>query len=350
MNQLHNDQTSEFANPGLCLDFVSVLPEKDDLSGVLIEPVRKFMSRESKQVRAQLVRIGFELAKGSASANGSNSAVTDPAVSDERLVECLAYLVEAIHAGSLVIDDIQDNSEIRRGQPALHLQIGVPCAINAANWLYFWPTELIRQQNLPPAIELDLYRLFHQTMIRAHHGQAMDLGHDMTQIGQIEARKISLAAIELKTGELMAMCAEFGAIAGQADSDQRAHLATAGRRFGIALQMFNDIGEVVTTDHGVNCDSALTRPSWIWAVAADELGPEEFKQFQETLRHTGKGREPGSRVLQVISARAIQLARTEMESTLNLVTNLTGAQENIASVNAISAIKKLAVKVMKAYA
>ena len=50
--------------------------------------------------------------------------------------------VEMLHAGSLVIDDFEDDSLTRRGQPALHRVIGPARAVNAGNWMYFRALEL----------------------------------------------------------------------------------------------------------------------------------------------------------------------------------------------------------------
>jgi geranylgeranyl pyrophosphate synthase len=206
------------------------------LDRALLEPVREFVTRDSKQVRAQLVRIGFSLATDHFTSVGPDR---------ERLLDSLACVVEALHAGSLMIDDIQDADDMRRGKAALHMQIGVPRAINAANWLYFWPTDLLCQQALSPFLELEIYRLFHKTMMRAHQGQALDLGHDMTRTSQHDVFEISMTAIELKTGELTRMCTELGAIVGEASSEKRGVLAEFGQRFGVALQAFNDIGELI---------------------------------------------------------------------------------------------------------
>jgi hypothetical protein len=54
-------------------------------------------------------------------------------------------VVEFIHAGSLVVEDIEDGSRIRRGRVALHVRYGMPVALNAGNWLYFWPFELLKK-------------------------------------------------------------------------------------------------------------------------------------------------------------------------------------------------------------
>src|SRR5512142_2931568 len=66
----------------------------------------------------------------------------------------LIGIVEGLHLGSLIIDDIEDESSTRRGGPTLHRQIGVPNALNAGNWLYFWPALLVPRLKLGPDREL----------------------------------------------------------------------------------------------------------------------------------------------------------------------------------------------------
>ena len=313
------------------------------LDRALLGPVREFVSRESKQVRAQLVRIGFSLAS-------DDSRAVQP--SADQLIDCLACVVEALHAGSLMIDDIQDDDEIRRGKAALHLQIGVPLAINAANWLYFWPADLLRQQDLAPAMELEIYRLFHKTMMRAHQGQALDLGHDMTRTSQTEALDISVAAIELKTGELMAMCSELGAIVGEAAPARRDQLAKFGRSFGVALQMLNDVGEVSAKNATPKNNSSrprgpLHRPSWVWAVAAQELKPDEFFMFQNVMRKPSESSPADAVLLNRVVAKATELALAEFETCMDEMNSIVQNNVHLAT---LSWLRELAQKVMIAYA
>jgi geranylgeranyl pyrophosphate synthase len=307
------------------------------LDSALLGPVREFVSRDSKQVRGQMVRIGFSL---------SNDDLKSALPKQDSLLDCLACVVEALHAGSLMIDDIQDAAEMRRGKTALHTQIGVPLAINAANWLYFWPSDLLRQQSLSPTMELEIYRLFHRTMMRAHQGQALDLGHDMTKTSQLEALEISAAAIELKTGELMAMCAEFGAIVGEADSVRRSHIAKFGRRFGVALQMLNDIGEVTSKSSSPKPIGSLNRPSWVWTLAAKDLRPDEFFQFQSMMCRPHEGFDGAPLASHRIVVKAGQQAMEEFE---NVMEEIQSVVKNGSHLATISWLRELAQKVMIAY-
>jgi hypothetical protein len=75
----------------------------------LLSPIQEFLGRPAKKIRAQLVFSSFEL---------SNQGL-DRDAGRQSTVAALAALVEELHAGSLVIDDIQDAGENRRGRPAL---------------------------------------------------------------------------------------------------------------------------------------------------------------------------------------------------------------------------------------
>ena len=55
------------------------------------------------------------------------------------LGEILGAVGEVIHNGSLVIDDIEDKSDFRRGKPCLHILKGDDIAINVGCFMYFQP-------------------------------------------------------------------------------------------------------------------------------------------------------------------------------------------------------------------
>jgi geranylgeranyl diphosphate synthase, type III len=69
------------------------------------------------------------------------------------------------------IDDIQDDSKLRRGEPVAHLVFGVAQTINSGNYTYFQAMEeLYKLRN--PAIAI---RIFTEEMLNLHRGQGMDI-------------------------------------------------------------------------------------------------------------------------------------------------------------------------------
>ena len=102
----------------------------DDIIKVaLLNPVKDVTSNRGKRIRGKLVAQTYWLLT-----EGSTPSHVETV---QRGMG--AEVVELIHAGSLIVDDIEDGSMIRRGKPALHIRYGLPTALNAGNWLYFWP-------------------------------------------------------------------------------------------------------------------------------------------------------------------------------------------------------------------
>lgn len=68
------------------------------------------------------------------------------------------------------IDDIEDNSELRRGRPVAHHIYGVPATINCANYVYF--VSLQRCQALGNERAMNVYI---KEMLALHQGQGLDI-------------------------------------------------------------------------------------------------------------------------------------------------------------------------------
>ena len=79
----------------------------------LLTPVDDIVGRPSKRFRSQLVEFGARLA---------GQLPPEPPIF-ERCRQC-TLLIELLHAGSLIIDDIEDESPVRRGQPTLQRKYG----------------------------------------------------------------------------------------------------------------------------------------------------------------------------------------------------------------------------------
>lgn len=55
----------------------------------------------------------------------------------QEMIDGICILIESLHNASLIIDDIEDNSKIRRDEPVVHLKFGVKKSIISANFVYF---------------------------------------------------------------------------------------------------------------------------------------------------------------------------------------------------------------------
>jgi len=219
----------------------------------LCAPARDFLGRPGKEFRARLVELSWQL-----------GGASDPVPLE------LPLLVEILHAGSLIVDDIEDESDERRGAPALHRTYGVPTALNTGNWMYFWPFALIGRMQVPESVRLRLYERTSGTLMRCHEGQALDLAARVHELARRDIPNVVRATTRLKTGALMELAACLGAIAAGGSAARVDKLAAFGRELGCALQMLDDHG-------GLACEARRSkgledlgglRPTWPWAWLA----------------------------------------------------------------------------------
>jgi geranylgeranyl pyrophosphate synthase len=250
---------------------------RDRLTRQLFEPLTEFLSRPGKNLRAQLVRLGMELA-----------AEADLTPEQLRCWERLSEIVEAIHAGSLIVDDIQDNSAERRGEPCFHRLHGAAQAINAGNWLYFWSLQLLRQAQLEPAVAARIEDLIIDALLEGHLGQALDLSVPIDMVPREEVAATCDAAMNLKTGCLTSLALCAGALAGAIPAPPIENLKALGYRYGLLLQSYDDLKNFrrrQAPDPKCLEDLRHRRPSYLWSLVSRRGSPEQFAHFIDLTRH-----------------------------------------------------------------
>jgi geranylgeranyl pyrophosphate synthase len=255
----------------------------DIIQIALLGPVNELTSNHGKRIRGQLVHLSYRLV----SQDNPSSVIA------AKQCRTCAEVVELIHAGSLIVDDIEDGSCFRRGKPALHIRYGLPIALNAGNWLYFWPFELVKALELSSETTLSVYECYHQTLLRAHFGQAIDLGSRVDQLPQCSVVEVCRASLALKTGALMGFAMVLGGAIGGAAKETIFALDDFGRELGVALQMFDDLGNILgVRDPSKRYeDLTLYRPSWAWASAAKTSSPQSYQRFVSAVNKLPDARE-----------------------------------------------------------
>eukprot|EP01125_Pyxidicula_operculata_P017754 TRINITY_DN6259_c0_g1_i1.p1 TRINITY_DN6259_c0_g1~~TRINITY_DN6259_c0_g1_i1.p1 ORF type:complete len:301 (+),score=47.82 TRINITY_DN6259_c0_g1_i1:1-903(+) len=89
---------------------------------------------------------------------------------DETTLDNLSELIAILHNASLMIDDIEDNSRLRRGAPVCHNVFGVPSTINTANYMYFLAMVRVHNTGSPEAT-----KVFLEELLNLHRGQGYDI-------------------------------------------------------------------------------------------------------------------------------------------------------------------------------
>ncbi|KAL5483035.1 hypothetical protein ACEPAI_8264 [Sanghuangporus weigelae] len=94
------------------------------------------------------------------------------AVPEEKLAT-IAKVVSMLHSASLLVDDIEDDSQLRRGIPVAHKIYGVPQTINCANYMYFQAyQELFRLRDTETAA---IDKIVTEELLNLHRGQGLEL-------------------------------------------------------------------------------------------------------------------------------------------------------------------------------
>ena len=90
----------------------------------------------------------------------------------------ISVVAEFVHNGSVIIDDIKDDSRTRRGEPTIHLRYGLPTAINAGNQLYFLPLLALSGHPAltPEQRNEESYRVVIRMFVQAHIGHPICTG------------------------------------------------------------------------------------------------------------------------------------------------------------------------------
>jgi geranylgeranyl diphosphate synthase, type I len=151
-----------------------------------------------------------------------------------------AAAVELVHNFSLVHDDIQDNSDKRRGRPTTWVKWGMPMAINVGDALFVMSTQAMMdlKENYEPETIVRAAEILHNTCLELTRGQFLDMSYEArTDLG-VEDYWPMIAG---KTAALLSACCHIGALLGGADDIRQDAYRAFGHYLGLAFQVQDDI-------------------------------------------------------------------------------------------------------------
>jgi len=203
----------------------------DRFARTMIGPVRDITDRGGKAWRSYAALACCDIVGGDS----------------RKFVKWLA-MPEFMHVGSLIVDDVQDRSDVRRGGPTVHTIYGDAHAINAGTAAYFMGQKLLASEELSAADRLRLYELYFEALRAGHAGQALDIeGFDDVvddAIARDDAASLEhriLAIHRLKTAAPAAALARMGAVAGGGSDAQIEAVGDFFEGLGLAFQIIDDV-------------------------------------------------------------------------------------------------------------
>src|SRR5215210_2272545 len=164
-----------------------------------------------------------------------------------------AAAVELVHNFSLVHDDIQDNSDKRRGRPTTWVKWGMPMAINVGDALFVISNQAIMdlKGNYPAEMIVRAAEILHNTGLELTRGQFLDMSYEERNDLTVEDYWPMIVG---KTAALLSAGCHIGAVLGGGDETKLDAYRAFGHYLGLAFQVPDDI-------LGIWGDEALTGKS-----------------------------------------------------------------------------------------
>jgi len=130
------------------------------MENILLEPVSYYKNQKGKNIRKLLGDLFGNLLS----------------VNQED-IELANNIINSFHNASLVIDDIEDNSLLRRNEPCSHIKYGIPLTLNAGYMEIFQSLKIISTQYSSNTTNKIIEYLYH-----LHEGQGMDIYYTTNKI------------------------------------------------------------------------------------------------------------------------------------------------------------------------
>jgi len=237
----------------------------------IADPVWEFLDRGGKRWRPNLFLLVCEALGG------------EP----DKLLD-FAIIPEVIHNGTLMIDDVEDASEIRRGKPCTYKLFGLDIAINTGNVMYYLPllTLIKNKDKLPIEKQNKIYEIYLQEMIRLSFGQAMDIAWHKGLVKANEKQYLQMCVY--KTGTLARMAAKMAAVLTGASDDTVERIGRFAETIGVAFQIQDDVLDLVGEEFaerkgGLGQDITEGKRSLMVIHTLEKAEPADKKRLLEIL-------------------------------------------------------------------
>ncbi len=245
------------------------------INNSITKPIWDFLSRGGKRWRPALFML-----------------VAEAMGADMEKVKDFAVIPEMAHEGSIMIDDIEDNGELRRGKPCTHKLFGIDIAVNAGNTMYFLPMLILikNRGNLDENTTIRAYEVFAQEMINIHFGQALDIWWHKGNTDTITEKQY-MQMCAYKTGCLARMAAKLAVVVSGGSTEQEEKIGKMAESIGIAFQIQDDIlsasSEKFQTKKGYGDDITEGKRTLMVIHALGKANEKDRKRLLEILNlHT----------------------------------------------------------------
>jgi geranylgeranyl diphosphate synthase, type I len=197
-----------------------------------------------------------------------------------------SIIPEIIHNATLMVDDIEDNSNTRRGDKCVHLKYGNAQTINNGNFNYFFPMLIVQNSNIPDSHKIKIYETIIQEMTELHLGQERDIDWANKNNYDVNIDEY-LQMCEYKTGALLGISMKIGAILSNTNGKKINELEEIAYPIGIAFQIKDDILNLKPTEQwGKDSGEDITegKLSYVVVYTLSNANKQDKEKLSSILR------------------------------------------------------------------
>jgi len=213
-------------------------PGYPDMERYLYGPLRAYSVNGGKRHRPLICLLACEAVGG-----------------DPSLAWRPAAAIEHFHTAALIHDDIEDDSQTRRGEPTMHITEGLGLAINAGDLaLSLVCGTVVDDPLLPDAMKLRVLSELVAMTDRTIEGQALDIGWARDGRFDLSVEDYLVMAQHKTAYYSGAVPLAVGAIVGGAPEPTVELLRSFGMAAGLAFQIQDDVLNLVGSKESVAKD------------------------------------------------------------------------------------------------
>ncbi|KAI0821181.1 isoprenoid synthase domain-containing protein [Irpex lacteus] len=210
----------------------------------LLEPYTHISSVPGKDIRGQMIAA-------------FNAWLQVP---EDKLIT-ISRVISMLHNASLLVDDIEDDAQLRRGVPVSHKIYGIPQTINSANYAYFLAyqqlfalradveTVVVQPESVKRVIEhTEMDKIVTEELLSLHRGQGLELlWRDSLQCPTEEEY---IAMVNNKTGGLFRVAVKLMMACATTNID--VDYVPLVNLFGVYFQIRDDYMNLQSTEYTSN--------------------------------------------------------------------------------------------------
>jgi len=216
-----------------------------------------------------------------------------------------AAAVEMVHCYSLVHDDLpaMDDDDLRRGQPTCHIKFDEATAILAGDALLTKAFEVLAAPETHSDARVRADLVLALAKAAGDHGmvggQMMDLWAEDNDLDVAQITRLQ----RMKTGDLIAVSAEAGAILGRASDEARSALHAYAHDIGLAFQIADDLldveGDAALVGKATGKDADANKATFVSLLGVDKARQQAAMLSEQAAGHLEMFGEKGDLLKQL---------------------------------------------------